>query len=287
MQAGVANVHWTAGYNGGDDQKFYVEYVKLPEGVKKTTELINDNELGEISVNISGLVEGSRYNITVVSKNDIGENRSSTLTLMVEASNNGTSIAVKDSVTLPITLSSFAVVVVGVIVAVAVVYVIRRRNKANLGNMASSHSYESIHYGRSCQSESRSCNDETHEPANRESIPLKNIVTEDKEIDCTSSADQLSDAYKDLEVRKTSQTYMKPGKYTFEFPRDRLHITETLHTSRFYRIVKALAWFIDGKDGPSDVAIKTEIGAVPGQEIIHRSNIRCNNHQCQSPSRPY
>ncbi|XP_070551102.1 fibroblast growth factor receptor 1-like [Ptychodera flava] len=270
MQAGVANVNWIAGYNGGDDQKFYVEYVKLPEGVKKTTELINDNELGEISVNISSLVDGSRYNMTVVSKNDIGENRSSTLTLMVEASNNGTSIAVKDSDTLLIILSSCAVVVIGVIVAVAVVYVIRRRNKANLRNVKSSHSYESINYGRSCNSKLESCDDEMDEPANRKSIPLKNIVTEDNEIECKPSADQTSDAYKHLEVRKTSQTYTEPGKYTFEFQRDRLHIAETLHTSRSYRIVKALAWFIDGKDGPSDVAIKTEIDSTDSE---FRSNM--------------
>ncbi|XP_070549779.1 nephrin-like [Ptychodera flava] len=80
----ITTVHWIAGFNGGDDQKFYVEYVKLPEGVKKTTELINDNELGDISVNISGLVAGSRYNITVVSQNDYGENRSQTLTARAE-----------------------------------------------------------------------------------------------------------------------------------------------------------------------------------------------------------
>ncbi|XP_070552054.1 synaptogenesis protein syg-2-like isoform X2 [Ptychodera flava] len=84
VMADITTVHWTPGFNGGNDQKFYVEYVQLPEGVKKTTEEINDNELGDISVNISGLVEGSRYNITVVSKNDIGENRSSALTLLVE-----------------------------------------------------------------------------------------------------------------------------------------------------------------------------------------------------------
>ncbi|XP_070552058.1 fibroblast growth factor receptor 4-like [Ptychodera flava] len=270
MQAGVANVHWKAGYNGGDDQKFYVEYVKLPEGVKKTTELINDNEVGEIYVNISSLVEGSRYSITVVSKNDIGENRSRTLTLIVEEGNNATTVTTQPGITVLIILSSCAVAVLVVIVAVPVVYVIRRRNKANLRHMTSSHSYESINNEGRCHGVSERSNDEMDEPVNYESIPLNNIVTEDSEIDCTSSGDQTSDAYKDLEVRKTSQTYMKPGEFPFEFPSDRLHITETLYTSTFFRIVKGIAWFIDGKDGPSAVAIKTEIKSKDPQ---HQSDL--------------
>ncbi|XP_070550605.1 leucine-rich repeats and immunoglobulin-like domains protein 1 [Ptychodera flava] len=270
MQADVANVHWTAGFNGGDGQKFYVEYVKLPEGVTETTEVISDNKLGEISVNISGLVEGSRYNITVVSKNDIGENRSRALTLMVEESNNETTVTLQPSITLFVIVSSCAVVVLVVIVAVPVVYVIRRRNKANLRHMTSSHSYESINNEGRCHGVSERSNDEMDEPVNYESIPLNNIVTEDSEIDCTSSGDQTSDAYKDLEVRKTSQTYMKPGEFPFEFPSDRLHITETLYTSTFFRIVKGIAWFIDGKDGPSAVAIKTEIKSKDPQ---HQSDL--------------
>ncbi|XP_070551104.1 protein turtle-like [Ptychodera flava] len=195
MQAGVADVQWTAGYNGGDDQKFYVEYMKLPKGIKETTELIDDNELGEISVNISGLVEGSSYNITVVSENNIGENRSRALTIMVKE--------------------------------------------------------------RSCHCEPESSNDKTHEQVNYESIPLNETVTEDNEI-ISSSGDETSDTYADLEIGNMSQTYMKPGTLAFEFPRDRLHTTATLCTSAFHRIMKGIAWFIDGKDGPSDVAIKTE-----------------------------
>ncbi|XP_070550598.1 cell adhesion molecule 4-like [Ptychodera flava] len=84
VMADIVTVQWKAGYNGGDDQNFYVEYVNLPEGVEKKTEVVNDNELGDISVNISGLVEGSSYNITVVSLNSYGENRSQTLTARTE-----------------------------------------------------------------------------------------------------------------------------------------------------------------------------------------------------------
>ncbi|XP_070551107.1 protein turtle-like [Ptychodera flava] len=210
--ADVVTVKWTSGFNGGSDQKFYVEYVKLPEGVIEKTGIIDDNELGGSSVNISGLVEGSRYNITVVSINEYGETRSRAFTFRTGE------------------------------------------------HMKSSHSYESINDERRHHSATEIPDNRTPEPGNFESIPLRNIVTRDEGSDRTSDDDQTSHDYTNLDVRRKSETYMKPGKFIFEFPRDRLHITESLRTSRLYRIGKAIAWFIDDKDGPSDVVIKTEIG---------------------------
>ncbi|XP_070551103.1 fibroblast growth factor receptor 2-like [Ptychodera flava] len=255
MVKNIITMCWTAGYNGGDDQTFYVEYVKLPEGIKKTTGEIYDSGFGDFSVNISGLAEGTRYNITVVSKNDYGEKRSRTFTLRTEERIYASSP--KHSVTLPIIITSSAIALAGVIVGL--VFVIRRWSKANFRHMTSGHSYESINDERRGHSTSESLNDRTQEPGNIESIPLRNIVTREEESDSTSDDDQTSNAYTDLDVKRNSPTYMKPGKLVFEFPRDRLHITETIWTSRFYRIDKAIAWFIDGKDGPSDVAIKIEI----------------------------
>ncbi|XP_070547705.1 tyrosine kinase receptor Cad96Ca-like [Ptychodera flava] len=66
---------------------------------------------------------------------------------------------------------------------------------------------------------------------------------------------------------------MAPGKLVFEFTHDRLHVGDDIHIGRFYKIVKAMAWYINGKDGTTQVAIKMVNDSDQTRANILRGNL--------------
>ncbi|XP_070547706.1 synaptogenesis protein syg-2-like [Ptychodera flava] len=69
--ADIIVITWERGFDGGDEQMFYVEYTELPDGYVKVTDSSSDN-----IATIGGLKPEKAYNITVVSFNTFGERRS-------------------------------------------------------------------------------------------------------------------------------------------------------------------------------------------------------------------
>ncbi|XP_070547625.1 fibroblast growth factor receptor-like [Ptychodera flava] len=97
-----------------------------------------------------------------------------------------------------------------------------------------------------------------HQPSVYTNLGIRNMEVEENaeytELDMRPTYASLKGGGANQDV------YLKSGDTVLEFPRDRLFLKETLHEGRFRNVMKGQAWFIDGKDGVSDVIVKVAKG---------------------------
>ena len=63
-------VTWKAGYNGGEEQRFYVSHMETSSDKETSSERTTDG----MTYNVTGLVPYTEYEIKVYAENDVGRN---------------------------------------------------------------------------------------------------------------------------------------------------------------------------------------------------------------------
>ncbi|XP_070547402.1 fasciclin-2-like [Ptychodera flava] len=109
-------VTWERGFDGGDEQMFYVEYTELPDGFVDVTDSSSDN-----IATIGGLKPEKMYNIRVVSFNSRGERRSDVIIWHSPESHTSNDISSDGNPTTIVVIATIGIVVACVMVIIVVV----------------------------------------------------------------------------------------------------------------------------------------------------------------------